>query len=45
MKNQLELIPIKNRLENEIFIQKVLMTKELATSLLSTMVNNRNVKE
>ena len=45
MKNQLELIPIKNRLENEIFIQKVLITKELATSLLSTMVNNRNVKE
>ncbi len=45
MKEQLSIIPVGNRLENEIFIQKVLMTPDLAKKILATMVNNRNIKE
>ena len=45
MKEQLSIIPSENRLENELFIQKVLMTPPLARKLLGTMVNNRNIKK
>lgn len=45
MREQLSIIPEQNRLINEIFIQKVLMTPSLAKKLLSTMVNNRNLNK
>lgn len=44
MEEQLKLIPIKNRMENKIFIQKVMVTPKLATKLLMNMNRNRRVK-
>ena len=45
MNEQLSIIPFENRLPNELFIQKVLVTPDLAKKILSTMVNNRNIKK
>ncbi len=45
LKEQVNLIPIKNRIENEIFIQKVLITPNIARKLIANMVSNRNIKK
>lgn len=45
LKEQVKLVPVKNRLENEIFIQKVMITPNLARKLIAKMVSNRKVKK
>ncbi len=45
LKEQVKVIPIENRIENEIFIQKVLITPNIARKLIAKMVSNRNIKK
>lgn len=45
IKNQMSIIPISNRLEGNLLLEKYLITSNLAKMLLSRMVKNRNIKQ